>query len=236
MKHFSGIIITVLVITISCSNTGENEHQISQVELNDYMDTVSYSVGVDIGKSFRYQEMDIDPIVLAKGLDDAFNEKEIKLTEEEVQLTLVKFRQEFQQKQREIAQRKAQEAAKTEELYLAESSKKEGVVTLPSGLQYKVIRPGDGPSPLQTDKVKVHYKGTLTDGSVFDSSYDRGEPISFPVNGVIKGWTEALLLMQVGAKWELTIPSKLGYGARGSGGGIPPNSTLHFEVELLEIE
>ena len=111
MKHFSGIIITVLVITISCSNTGENEHQISQVELNDYMDTVSYSVGIDIGKSFRYQEMDIDPIVLAKGLDDAFNEKEIKLTEEEVQLTLVKFRQEFQQKQREIAQRKAQEAA-----------------------------------------------------------------------------------------------------------------------------
>ena len=210
MKHFSGIIITVLVITISCSNTGENEHQISQVELNDYMDTVSYSVGVDIGKSFRYQEMDIDPIVLAKGLDDAFNEKEIKLTEEE--------------------------AAKAEELYLAESSKKEGVVTLSSGLQYKVIRPGDGPSPLQTDKVKVHYKGTLTDGSVFDSSYERGEPISFPVNGVIKGWTEALLLMQVGAKWELTIPSKLGYGARGSGGGIPPNSTLLFEVELLEIE
>jgi FKBP-type peptidyl-prolyl cis-trans isomerase FklB len=233
MKHLSTIIISTLIIAISCSNNGQD---MTEVELNDYMDTVSYSVGIDIGKSFRYQEMDIDPIVLAKGLDDAFNEKEIKLSEEEVQLTLTKFRQEFQQKQREIAQRKAQEAAAAEELYLAESSKKEGIVTLPSGLQYKVIRPGDGPSPLQTDKVKVHYKGTLTDGSVFDSSYDRGQPISFQVTGVIKGWTEALLLMQVGAKWELTIPSKLGYGARGSGARIPPNSTLLFEIELLEIE
>ena len=120
--------------------------------------------------------------------------------------------------------------------FLKENKIKDGVIELESGLQYKVIRPGDGPSPLQTDKVKVHYKGTLTDGSVFDSSYDRGQPVSFQVTGVIKGWTEALLLMQVGAKWELTIPSKLGYGARGSGARIPPNSTLLFEIELLEIE
>ena len=210
MKHISTIIISVFIIAISCSNS---DQQIEEVKLNDYMDTVSYSVGVDIGKSFRYQEMDIDPKVLAKGLNDAFNENEIVLTEEEVQLTLVKFRQEFQQKQREVAQRKAQEAAAAEQSYLAASSQKEGVVTLPSGLQYKVVRPGDGPSPLQTDKVKVHYRGTLTDGTVFDSSYDRGQPISFNVSGVIKGWTEALLLMQVGAKWELTIPSVLGYGA-----------------------
>ena len=233
MKHISTIIISVFIIAISCSNS---DQQIEEVKLNDYMDTVSYSVGVDIGKSFRYQEMDIDPKVLAKGLNDAFNENEIVLTEEEVQLTLVKFRQEFQQKQREVAQRKAQEAAAAEQSYLAASSQKEGVVTLPSGLQYKVVRPGDGPSPLQTDKVKVHYRGTLTDGTVFDSSYDRGQPISFNVSGVIKGWTEALLLMQVGAKWELTIPSVLGYGARGGGATIPPNSTLLFEVELLEIE
>ena len=233
MKHISTIIISVFIIAISCSNS---DQQIEEVKLNDYMDTVSYSVGVDIGKSFRYQEMDIDPKVLAKGLDDAFNDKEIELTEEEVQLTLVKFRQEFQEKQREVAQRKAQEAAVAEQSYLAASSQKEGVVTLPSGLQYKVVRPGDGPSPLQTDKVKVHYRGTLTDGTVFDSSYDRGQPISFNVSGVIKGWTEALLLMQVGAKWELTIPSVLGYGARGGGATIPPNSTLLFEVELLEIE
>ena len=161
---------------------------------------------------------------------------DLLLTEEEVQLTLGKFRQEFQQKQREVAQRKAQEAAAAEQSYLVASSQKEGVVSLPSGLQYKVVRPGDGPSPLKTDKVKVHYRGTLTDGTVFDSSYDRGQPISFNVSGVIKGWTEALLLMQVGAKWELTIPSGLGYGARGGGAKIPPNSTLLFEVELLEIE
>ena len=183
MKHISTIIISVFIIAISCSNS---DQQIEEVKLNDYMDTVSYSVGVDIGKSFRYQEMDIDPKVLAKGLDDAFNDKEIELTEEEVQLTLVKFRQEFQQKLREVAQRKAPEAAAAEQSYLAASSQKEGVVTLPSGLQYKVVRPGDGPSPLQTDKVKVHYRGTLTDGTVFDSSYDRGQPISFNVSGVIK--------------------------------------------------
>ena len=103
-------------------------------------------------------------------------------------------------------------------------------------MQYKVITPGDGPSPLSTDRVKVHYKGTLVDGTVFDSSYDRGQPASNNVTGFIKGWVEALLLMQVGSKWELTIPSKLGYGARGSGGIIPPNSTLLFEVELLAIE
>ena len=150
--------------------------------------------------------------------------------------TLISFRQEFQQKQREIAQQKAQAAAVAEEAYLAESALKEGVVSLPSGLQYKVITPGDGPSPLSTDRVKVHYKGTLVDGTVFDSSYDRGQPASNNVTGFIKGWVEALLLMQVGSKWELTIPSKLGYGTRGSGGTIPPNSTLLFEVELLAIE
>ena len=158
------------------------------------------------------------------------------LTEDEIQSTLINFREIFQQKQRELAQRKAQEAEVAEEAFLAESASKEGVVSLPSGLQYKVITPGDGPSPLTTDKVKVHYKGSLADGTIFDSSYDRGQPTSFTVSGVIKGWTEALLLMQVGSKWELTIPSKLGYGARGSGGKIPPNSTLLFEVELLGIE
>ena len=126
--------------------------------------------------------------------------------------------------------------ALAERCNLAESASKEGVVSLPSGLQYKVITPGDGPSPLSTDRVKVHYKGTLVDGTVFDSSYDRGQPASNNVTGFIKGWVEALLLMQVGSKWELTIPSKLGYGTRGSGAIIPPNSTLLFEIELLAIE
>ena len=233
MKKLIGIFIALLMIAISCTSS---EKAVETPQLTDYMDTVSYSVGVDIGKSFRLQEMDIDPDVMARGLNDAFSDKETALTKEEVQSTLIKFRQEFQQKQREIAQRKAQEAAVSEETYLAENAKKEGVVSLPSGLQYKVITPGDGPSPLKTDKVKVHYKGTLIDGTVFDSSYDRGQPTSFNVSGVIKGWTEALLLMQVGSKWELTIPSKLGYGTRGGGGKIPPNSTLLFEVELLGIE
>ena len=233
MKKLIGIFILSLMIAISCTSS---EKVVETPQLTDYMDTVSYSVGVDIGKSFRLQEMDIDPDVMARGLNDAFSDKETALTKEEVQSTLIKFRQEFQQKQREIAQRKAQEAAVAEETYLAENATKEGVVSLPSGLQYKVITPGDGPSPLKTDKVKVHYKGTLTDGTVFDSSYDLGQPASFNVSGVIKGWTEALLLMQVGSKWELTIPSILGYGTRGRGGKIPPNSTLLFELELLSIE
>ena len=233
MKNLIGIFIVLLMIAISCSSS---EKVVETPQLTDYMDTVSYSVGVDIGKSFRLQEMDINPEVMARGLSDAFSDKETALTDEETQSTLIKFRQEFQEKQREIAQRKAQETAIAEEAYLAESASKEGVVSLPSGLQYKVITPGDGPSPLTTDKVKVHYKGSLADGTIFDSSYDRGQPTSFTVSGVIKGWTEALLLMQVGSKWELTIPSKLGYGARGSGGKIPPNSTLLFEVELLGIE
>ena len=233
MKNLIGIFIVLLMIAISCSSS---EKVVETPQLTDYMDTVSYSVGVDIGKSFRLQEMDIDPNVMARGLNDAFSDKETALTDEEIQSTLIKFRQEFQEKQREIAQRTAQETAIAEEAYLAESASKEGVVSLPSGLQYKVITPGDGPSPLTTDKVKVHYKGSLADGTIFDSSYDRGQPTSFTVSGVIKGWTEALLLMQVGSKWELTIPSKLGYGARGSGGKIPPNSTLLFEVELLGIE
>ena len=233
MKNLIGIFIVLLMIAISCTSS---EKVVETPQLTDYMDTVSYSVGVDIGKSFRLQEMDINPDVMARGLSDAFSDKETALTDEETQSTLIKFRQEFQEKQREIAQRKAQETAIAEEAYLAESASKEGVVSLPSGLQYKVIIPGDGPSPLTTDKVKVHYKGSLADGTIFDSSYDRGQPTSFTVSGVIKGWTEALLLMQVGSKWELTIPSKLGYGARGSGGKIPPNSTLLFEVELLGIE
>ena len=233
MKNLMGIFIVLLMIAISCTSS---EKVVETPQLTDYMDTVSYSVGVDIGKSFLLQEMDINPDVMARGLSDAFSDKETALTDEETQSTLIKFRQEFQEKQREIAQRKAQETAIAEEAYLAESASKEGVVSLPSGLQYKVITPGDGPSPLTTDKVKVHYKGSLADGTIFDSSYDRGQPTSFTVSGVIKGWTEALLLMQVGSKWELTIPSKLGYGARGSGGKIPPNSTLLFEVELLGIE
>jgi len=233
MKKQISIIIAFLMIAISCTTS---EKVVKAPQLIDYMDTVSYSVGVDIGKSFRLQEMDIDPDAMARGLSDAFSDKETVLTDEEIQSTLINFRQEFQKKQREIAQQKAQAAAVAEEAYLAESASKEGVVSLPSGLQYKVITPGDGPSPLSTDRVKVHYKGTLVDGTVFDSSYDRGQPTSNNVTGFIKGWVEALLLMQVGSKWELTIPSKLGYGTRGSGDRIPPNSTLLFEVELLAIE
>ena len=145
MKKLIGIVIASLMIAISCTS---NEKVVETPQLTNYMDTVSYSVGVDIGKSFRLQEMDIDPDVMARGLNDAFSDKETSLTNEEVHSTLIRFRQEFQQKQREIAQRKAQAAAAVGEAYLVENASKEGGVSLPSGLQYKVIIPGDGPSPV----------------------------------------------------------------------------------------
>ena len=153
MKNLIGIFIALLMIAISCTSS---EKVVETPQLTDYMDTVSYSVGVDIGKSFRLQEMDINPEVMARGLSDAFSNKETAVTDEEIQSTLINFRQEFQEKQREIAQRKAQEAAVAEEAYLAESASKEGVVSLPSGLQYKVITPGDGPSPLSSDLSLIH--------------------------------------------------------------------------------
>ena len=158
MKKLIGIFIALLIIAISCTSS---EKVVETPQLTNYMDTVSYSVGIDIGKSFRLQEMEINPNVMARGLSDAFSDKETAITDEEIQSTLINFRQEFQQKQRELAQQKAQEAAAAEEAYLAESASKEGVVSLPSGLQYKVITPGDGPSPLSSDRVKVHYKGCL---------------------------------------------------------------------------
>ena len=168
-------------------------------------------------------------------VEDTFADKESRLTEEEIRDTIAKLQTRSQEKQ------KAEQDAATEKnkaagaAYLAENGKKEGVVTTESGLQYKQVTAGDGAKPAAEDTVTVHYKGTLIDGTVFDSSYDRGEPIEFPVNGVIKGWTEALLMMKAGAKWKLFIPSDLAYGERGAGGSIPPSATLIFEIELLEV-
>jgi FKBP-type peptidyl-prolyl cis-trans isomerase FklB len=204
-------------------------------DLKDPKQRISYAIGTDIGSGMKRQELDIDPKAMAAGLADAFSGKPA-LTDEEIKQTLNDFRTQMTAKLE--AKQKTEGAAniKKGEDFLAANSKKEGVKTTASGLQYKAIKSGTGKTPKASDTVKVHYHGTLIDGTVFDSSVDRGEPISFPVGGVIPGWTEALQLMKEGDKWQIVLPSKIAYGEQGAGPKIGPNSVLVFEVELLAIE
>jgi FKBP-type peptidyl-prolyl cis-trans isomerase FklB len=199
-------------------------------------DKISYGIGMDIGENMKRQSIDIDPDILAQGIKDVFAGGKLLLTEEEFRNTMENFRKDMMAKQKMQMQEISDKNKKEGEEFLAENKNKEGVITLPSGLQYKVIKEGDGNLPKATDTVTVHYRGTLIDGTEFDSSYGRGEPATFPVNGVIPGWTEALQLMKAGSKWQLFIPSNLAYGERGAGGRIGPNSTLVFDVELLSIK
>ncbi len=197
--------------------------------LKNQKEKISYILGVDIGNNLKRQSIDIDLDILAKGIKDILSGGKTLLTEQEVSETMAAFQKEM------IA--KLGEKNKAEgEAFLAENKKKEGVKTLPSGLQYKVIKAGTGKKPKVTDTVTTHYRGTLMNGTEFDSSYRRGQPVSFQVIGVIPGWTEALQLMEEGAKWQLFIPSNLAYGERGAGRDIGPNATLVFEIELLSIE
>jgi len=194
-------------------------------------DQASYGIGFNIGQNLKQDELDVNPALIARGLIDALSGNKPALTEEQIQKALEEFQKIIEQQTAQRAGKAAQEG----EAFLADNTKKEGVVTLPSGLQYKVLKKGTGPSPKETDTVRTHYHGTFINGIVFDSSVERGEPAEFPVNRVIPGWTEALQLMRVGDKWQLFIPSKLAYGKRGSPGGIAPDTMLIFEVELLEI-
>tara|TARA_B110000977_G_scaffold57405_1_gene77918 strand:- start:5958 stop:6617 length:660 start_codon:yes stop_codon:yes gene_type:complete len=213
------IIYTLLfmgVLTINAQNTTE-------------MEKVSYSLGVNVAKSVQAQGLEsIDAPAIAKAFKDVFEGNDLDISEEEANLVLQDYFTKLNNK--------AQEAnIGTGMKFLEENAKKEGVVTTASGLQYTVITKGDGEQPKETDNVTVHYHGTLLDGTVFDSSVERGQPASFPVNGVIPGWVEALQLMNVGSKYKLFIPSNLAYGERGAGGAIGPNATLIFEVELISI-
>jgi FKBP-type peptidyl-prolyl cis-trans isomerase len=199
-------------------------------------DKTSYAMGMNIGTGLRKQGIDIDAAIMARGLRDAFSNGKTLLSEEEVHNILTQLQNDIRKKQQEFAQ-VAGEANKKQGLAFLEANKtKEGVVTLPSGLQYKVLQAGTGPKPAATDTVVCNYRGTLLDNTEFDSSYKRGQPATFPVSGVIKGWTEALQLMPVGSKWQLFIPADLAYGDRGAGGQIGPGSTLIFEVELVSIQ
>jgi FKBP-type peptidyl-prolyl cis-trans isomerase len=203
--------------------------------LKDEKAKVSYGYGMEIGKNLKRQGIEIDPDLLAKGLKASLAGEKTLMTEDEVRQTMMSFQQKMQSQRAEKSKKEGEENKTKGEAFLAENKKKEGVQTTPSGLQYKVITKGTGPMPKSEDTVKTHYRGTLIDGTEFDSSYKRGEPATFGVTQVIKGWTEALLMMPVGSKWQLFIPGDLAYGPGGRP-GIPPNATLLFDIELLAIE
>jgi FKBP-type peptidyl-prolyl cis-trans isomerase len=198
-------------------------------------DKISYAIGMNIGKSIHKDEVDVDPAILARGIKDAMAGGKTLLSDDEAKAEMATLEATVRKARAEKAQAVADANKKAGDAFLAENKTKDGVVTLPSGLQYKVLSAGTGPKPAATDTVVCNYKGTLLDNSEFDSSYKRNQPLTIPVNGVIKGWTEALQLMPVGSKWELFIPSELAYGPQAKG-PIGANSTLIFEVELLSIQ
>jgi len=197
----------------------------------------SYAIGMNLGGGLHRQNIDVDSAALIQGMKDALSGNKTLLTEEEARAALMQLQSEMQAKMQAKQAAEGEANKKEGDAFLAANKSKEGVVTLPSGLQYKILKEGSGPKPTPTDSVVCNYKGTLINGTEFDSSYKRGEPATFPVTGVIKGWTEALQLMPVGSKWQLFVPADLAYGPRGTPGGpIGPNSTLIFEVELISIK
>jgi FKBP-type peptidyl-prolyl cis-trans isomerase FklB len=204
--------------------------------LKDPKDKVSYSIGLDIGSTLKKQNIDVNMDTLFAGLKDAITGAKPQLTEEQMKETMTNFSKELRDKQMAAMQEATQKNAAAGQKFLAENKTKPGVKTTASGLQYKVLKEGTGPSPKETDTVVTNYRGTLINGTEFDSSYKRNEPVTFPVNGVIKGWTEALQLMKKGSKYQLFVPAELAYGPRGAGQDIGPNETLIFEVELVDIK
>jgi FKBP-type peptidyl-prolyl cis-trans isomerase FklB len=205
-------------------------------ELKGDKEKLSYSIGMDIGGNLKRGSVEVDPDMLAKGLKDSYGGGKTLLTEDEARQTLLTAQKALMAKQAEEKLKIGEKNKADGEKFLAENAKKEGVKTLPSGLQYREITAGKGKSPKAADTVTTHYRGTLIDGTEFDSSYKRGEPATFSVSGVIPGWVEALQLMKEGAKWQLFIPSNLAYGERGAGREIGPNATLIFEVELISVK
>jgi FKBP-type peptidyl-prolyl cis-trans isomerase FklB len=204
--------------------------------LKTQKDKISYALGMNFGTNLGRQFVDVDPTILLQGLKDGLAGSKSLLTEQEARALLTQLQEDLRKQQAEKAQHIGGTNKAEGEAFLAANKTKEGVVTLPSGLQYKILKQGAGPKPSASDSVVCNYRGTLIDGKEFDSSYKRGQPATFPVGGVIKGWTEALQLMPVGSKWQLFLPSDLAYGERGAGADIGPNATLIFEVELLSIQ
>lgn len=242
-------LVAVAALTAGCDQGGAGKDEspatddlagMSQAEggetlaLDTEAKKLSYIFGQNIGNQFKAETIDIDIDVFARGVEDALTGAEPKLAEDEIMAALQSFQETKMAEQKKAFDEMSAKNKTEGEAFLAENSTKEGVVTTESGLQYKIVNEGDGASPAEESTVKVHYKGTLIDGSVFDSSYDRGAPATFGVNQVIPGWTEALPMMKEGGKWELYIPPSLAYGPGGAGSMIGPEQTLIFEVELLD--
>lgn len=229
--------IFLLIPAAGCAaEDAKTEAKTGEVTLESAKDRISYTIGLNIGRDFANQDMDIDPDLVMLGIQDALAGKEPRLSEEEMMAEIQAFQQEMQAKAQAKFAQMAEENRAEGEAFLAANAEQEGVIVTDSGLQYKVIEEGEGESPDKSDTVTVHYTGTLIDGTKFDSSVDRGQPATFPVGGVIPGWTEALQLMKPGAKYQLFIPAELAYGERGAGQDIGPNETLIFDVELISVK
>lgn len=225
------MVIAGLFVGLACVWAAETA---TQVAFENDQQKVSYAIGFQAGSSYRSQEAPINLDMLIQGLKDGFSGQTSALPSDQTQQVIAAFRKDMQARADKKRQDLAEKTLAEGKAFLDANAKKEGVKVLASGLQYKVLREGAGKVPSATDRVKAHYRGTLTNGTEFDSSYKRGQPTEFAVTGVIKGWTEALQLMNEGSKWELVVPAALAYGEPGRP-NIPPNSVLIFEVELLEI-
>lgn len=228
MRYF--VLVAVAVLFISCQDSWSGRPQ-----MKTQIDSISYGIGVDIGKDLKQQSFELNPEVVAHAIHDILTDKEPALTDEQIAELMNALHVKMMEKHQEDVRGMADKNKADGEAFLAENKSKEGVITLPSGLQYKVIKMGGGKKPKATQTVSVHYTGTLIDGTEFDSSQKRGEPVTFEVSSVIKGFAEALQMMPVGSKWILYIPSNLAYGETGAGSIIPPNATLIFELELVSI-
>jgi len=241
MKRVTLVVLMLItsLVAVSCSQADKTDavaNSANLTELTEFSQKYSYAIGQDIAGSLKRTGMEIDLPVLIQGLSDAFAEKPSLLTEEETAQVMQEFQSQAQTARADQQKQLGDMNKKEGEEFLAANKEREGVMTTASGLQYMVLQEGDGPKPAATDRVTVNYEGTLIDGTVFDSSLQRGEPATFALNRVIPGWTEGLQLMNVGSKYRFFVPSELAYGERGPSPKIGPNSTLIFEVELLSIE
>jgi FKBP-type peptidyl-prolyl cis-trans isomerase len=224
--------VAVLGLGLFVSTVGAQDQPV----LKTQKDKLSYAIGLEMGKGVKDEGLDVDPTVLAMGIKDAISGGKSLLSDEDFRTIIADVQEEMKQKQMQAMEEAAAENKKEGEAFLAANTKKEGVVTLPSGLQYKIITAGQGRKPAETDTVLCNYKGTFLDGTEFDSSTKAGKPVPFDLKGIIPGFKEALLLMPIGSKWQIFIPSNLAYGERGAGNVIGPNSTLIFEIELVSIQ
>ena len=226
---------TTIAATAAAEATVSAPPATSATSLTSDMDKLSYSIGADLGKNFKKQGIDISPAAMAKGLQDGISGSQLLLTEDQMKEVLNKFQKDLMSKRNAEFTKKSDENKAKGDAFLSQNKAKEGVVTLPSGLQYKIIEKGDGAKPGKDDTVTVDYTGQLIDGQVFDSSEKTGKPATFKVSQVIPGWTEVLQLMPAGSTWEVYVPSGLAYGPRSVGGPIGPNETLIFKIHLLSV-